>query len=103
MVQKHIFVGVIWGGGAFCTPEAGHHPHIHVYMYVSMHTVKFVTRGRVVEVVMGWIASGAKNRQRSPWSMDSPRRPLLDFLSQTQKRPNAEPQGVPEILDDTVR
>ena len=62
-------------------------------------TVEFVTRGRFVEVVMGWIANGAKNRQRSPWSMDSPRRPLVDLLGQTQKRPNTEPQGVPEFLD----
>ena len=28
---------------------------------------------------------------------------VLDFLSQTQKWLNTEPQGVPEILDDTVR
>ena len=28
---------------------------------------------------------------------------VLDFLSQAEKRPNTEPQGVPEILDDTVR
>ena len=62
-------------------------------------TVEFVTRGRFVEVVMGWIANGAKNRQRSPWSMDSPRRPLVDLLGQTQKRPNTEPQGVSEFLD----
>ena len=52
---------------------------------------------------MGWIANGAKNRQSSPWSMDSPRRPLVAFLGQTQKRPETEPQGVPEFLDQTVR
>ena len=70
-----------------------------IYLQMRGVTVEFVTRGRFVEVVMGWIANGAKNRQRSPWSMDSPRRPLVDLLGQTQKRPNTEPQGVPEFLD----
>ena len=72
---------------------------IYIYICRYTYTVEFVTRGRFVEVVMGWIANGAKNRQRSPWSMDSPRRPLVDLLGQTQKRPNTEPQGVPEFLD----
>ena len=70
-----------------------------VIIPIPSSTVEFVTRGRLVEVVMGWIANGAKNRQRSPWSMDSPRRPLVDLLGQTQKRPNTKPQGVPEFLD----
>ena len=47
--------------------KRAHEQNIHIF--TTQFTVEFVTRGRFVEVVMGWIANGAKivRGHHGPW------------------------------------